>query len=306
LNLGTKITVAHRFGLLLKKIELRPADAKTYYGHRISVTKRLQKCFTANRIVPIGSASRGTSIRHFSDIDLMLVLSVKEVRWGDYWKSSNTVLKNIRDQLQDRYTTTEVGRDGQAIVVYFADGQYPVDVVPAVYTNSVAINFTGTEIKSYPVFKIPDGEGGWMDTSPLAHSKYLNLQNLRSRGKLYNVIKLVKFWRSCRLLPIPLNSFHIELLLAKQQICIGAKTYSRCVYEALTELDGRECRALQDPINISGLVKAANTNAKRESAQAAVAFSAQHALSAITAEEDGDIAEALRQWNIVFNGQFPK
>lgn len=278
---------------------------KTYRSHCVSVTKRLKKSFITNRVVPIGSQSRETSVRGVSDVDLMLVLNIREVRWGDEWKLSSTVLNNVRDQLQDRYTSTEIGRDGQAIVVDFADGQYPVDVVPAVYVGSAPVNLIGNEIKNYPVFKIPDGEGWWMETSPLAHTRYLNLQNLRSRKKLYNVVKLVKFWRSCRFPHVPLSSFHVELLLAKQEVCLGAKTYGQCLYEALAEIRDRSARALQDPINISGLVNSAATEAKRERIQDAVSFSATHALSALVAEEAGDTNEALRQWDIVFNGQFP-
>ena len=32
---------------------------------------------------------------------------------------------------------------------------------------------------------------------------------------------------------------------------------------------------------------------------------AQHADSALNAEREGTIREALRQWDLVFNGQFP-
>jgi hypothetical protein len=235
----------------------------------------------------------------------MLVLNIGEVRWGDGWKLSSTVLNNVRDQLQDRYTSTEIGRDGQAIVVDFADGQYSVDVVPAVYVGSTPVSFIGNVVRNYPVYKIPDGEGWWMETSPLAHTRYLNLHNLRSRQKLYNLVKLVKFWRSCRFPHVPLSSFHVELLLAKQGICLGAKTYGQCLYEALAEIRDRAARALQDPINISGLVKAAATEVKQERILDAVSFSAAHAFSALKAEEAGDTKEALRQWDIVFNGQFP-
>src|SRR5262245_4490232 len=43
--------------------------------------------------------------------------------------------------------------------------------------------------------------------------------------------------------------------------------------------DSRESRALQDPLNISGLVKAANTDAKRVRIEDAVNFSLRHAAS---------------------------
>lgn len=306
MSLRTTIAVASRFRVLLERTALRTTDTTTYEGHRISVTKRLQKSFAVNRVEAIGSHARKTSVRDVSDIDLMLILSVNEVKWGNYWKSSDTVLKNVRNQLQDRYTATEVGRDGQAVVVQFADGKYPVDIVPAVYVGSSPIRFIGNEIKNYPVFEIPDGEGDWMPTSPQAHTKYLNAQNLRTQGKLYNTTKLIKYWRSCRLPNIPLNSFHLELLLAQEEICVGAKTYAMCLYKALALLNRRECRALQDPLGVSRLVKASNTEAKREKTQAAIAYSADHARRALVATGEGKTVEAVRQWDVVFNGHFPK
>jgi len=49
----------------------------------------------------------------------------------------------------------------------------------------------------------------------------------------------------------------------------------------------------------SGYIKATNTEAKRERAIAAVDD------SAFMLTVPGDTAEAVRQWNIVFNGNFP-
>jgi len=298
--------VAKRFLELIDRTLLSSKDIETYRSHCNSLERRLRRCFTTNKIQPIGSSSRGTSVRNVSDIDLMLVLNVNEVRWRGRWISSHTVLKNVREKLLGRYTTTEVNRDGEAIVVNFADGIYPVDIVPAVYTHSAPVKLNSTEVENYPVFRIPDGEGGWMLTSPFAHTKYLNLQNRRCGRKLYSVVRLLKFWCSTRNPRIPLNSFHVELLLASRGICIGAKTYGQCLYDAFADLDSRECRALQDPISISGLVKASGTDPKKVRAQDAISSSLRHAASALDAEDAGDTLEALRQWNIVFNHQFPK
>lgn len=103
-----------------------------------------------------------------------------------------------------------------------------------------------------------------------------------------------------------MNSFHVELLLAQANVCSGIKTYGQCLFDAFQLLADRECRALQDPIGISGLVRAANTEAKREKVQAAVADSAFHAVKALLAEAQGDTREAVDQWDLVFDGNFPR
>ncbi len=227
----------------------------------------------------------------------MLVLKVSEIRWGGSLKSSSTVLSEVRNQLRGRFYRTEVGRDGQAVVVDFADGggEHPVDVVPAFFVK----------VEKFPVFCIPDGEGRWIETSPQAHGKYIAQGDASCAGKLKRVAKLIKYWRVCRLAQIPLNSFHLELLLAQEGTCIGVKTYGQCLAQAFQLLASRNCRALQDPIGISGWIKAANTEAKQGQVQAAVQDSAIHALRALVAEQAGQTEEAIHQWDMVFNGKFP-
>jgi hypothetical protein len=293
------MTVAAHFGELLKRIEPTARDRLIYQTHEKTVRQRLETVFRTNRVVRVGSYSRGTSIRHTSDVDLMLVLKREEVRWGGQLKSSTTVLNSVRTQLSDRYFQTDVRRDRQAVVVRFRNNQYPVDIVPAAYDHH------GGDT-TYPIFIIPDGNGGWLETSPLAHNKFIKDADAASSRKLTRTAKLIKYWRYCREPRIPLNSFHVELLLADENICAGAKSYAVCFNNALWALANRECQPLEDPVGISGLIEAANTEPMRGKAQAAVLSSAQRTYNAVMAEQAGDVTEALRLWEIVFNHRFTK
>ena len=227
----------------------------------------------------------------------MLKLRAGERRWGDYRKSSSTVLNKVRLQLQGRFTSTAIGRDRQAVVISFAGG-HRVDVVPAFYG--------GQGPHGYPIYQIPDGGGGWMDTSPQAHNSYIKRENARSLGKLKNVAKLIKFWRTRRKTHVPLNSFYLELLLAEEGVCLGAKSYERCLHEAFALLAGRRCRALRDPLGISDPVPATNTDAKRRSVQKAVELAAGQCYRALAAEDKGREAEASRLWHLVFKLPYRK
>ena len=115
----------------------------------------------------------------------------------------------------------------------------------------------------------------------------------------------MKFWRECREFRIPLSSFHIEILLAYEQVCKVATPYADCMLEILRSLARRECRAIRDPYKIAGNIPAVKTDAQRERALASVTDSRNQAESAVNAEARGDINEARRQWDIVFNGRFP-
>jgi hypothetical protein len=234
-----------------------------------------------------------------SDIDLLLILKREEVRWGEGYKSSSTILDHVRNELLNRYPTTPVVRDVHAVVVRFADNQHPVDVVPGFYLqHGGAMN--------YPIFAMPDSRGGWMRTSPQSHNKFINDADLQSGGKLKRVAKLIKFWRGCRTPRIPLNSFHVELLLAQEKVCLGPMSYALCLNNAFAKLANRQCQPLEDPIGVSGQVPAAYTEDKRRRAQEAVYGSAKRAYNALQAERSGDMREALRLWDLVFHGSFPK
>ena len=93
--------------------------------------------------------------------------------------------------------------------------------------------------------------------------------------------------------------------LAESHVSSGVKTYARCMFELLDVLTARRCAALQDPLAISGLVGAVRTDAQREMAFRSISASREHALKALHAEQLGRTSEALAQWNIVFNGNFP-
>lgn len=286
-----------RFHLLLSQINPTARERQVFEKHRKSVKARLTSVFPAYQVETFGSYSRGSSVRASSDIDLMLKLRAGERRWGDYRKSSATVLNNVRLELRGRFTTTVIGRDRHAIVISFAGG-HRVDVVPAFYGGQGA--------HSNPIYQIPDSRGGWMDTSPQAHNRYLRGENASSLGKLINVAKLIKFWRTRRKVHVPLNSFHLELLLAEAGLCRGAKSYERCLHESFALLAIRGCRALVDPLGISDPVQAANTEAKRKSVQRAVERAVDQSYRALVAEDNGKVEEASRLWHLVFKIPYRK
>ncbi len=296
------MSVSDQFRTLLDRLQPTPLEQSQYERHTKTVRTRLKAVFDNSIVEQIGSHSRGSAVRSVSDLDLLFRLPVGYARRAGRLVHSDTILKNVRDELMDRYTKTSVRRDGQAVVIGFADGNFSVDLVPAVFEGMIHVEVLR---KQRPVYLIPDGNRGWLRTSPSAHNDFIAVTDTTSGGKLTYVAQLLKFWRNCRTPPLPFSSFHIDLVLADSNICAGVKSYSTCVAAALGLLAGRSCRALQDPLGISGLVGTAGTEAKLEKVSAAIAHAASHARSALGAEAHSDMAEAYRQWNIVFNGRFP-
>jgi hypothetical protein len=153
---------------------------------------------------------------------------------------------------------------------------------------------------------MPDGDGGWMKASPDAHRAYINEADTQAVGKLRGTARIMKYWRSCRSPMIPLSSFHIEMVLAQERICTGAKSYASCFTELLMKLAARECSALHDPLGIAGNIPAVKVPSLHQRTTDAVRSSRDHAKSAQDNDYWGSTAEARRQWDIVFNGSFPR
>ena len=198
--------------------------------------------------------------------------------------------------MAERYPNSHVYKDGIAIAVSFSDGLH-VDVVPGVFDSMFK--------EKWPVYLIPDGSGTWMQTSPSLYDAYLSDANTASGSKMIYVAQLMKFWRECREPRIPLSSFHIEMVLAHEEVCKGVKSYADCMLEILRSLARRECRAMRDPYGIAGNIPAVKTASQRERALASVTNSRDHAESAVSADLRGDLAEARRQWDIVFKTKVP-
>jgi hypothetical protein len=126
----------------------------------------------------------------------------------------------------------------------------------------------------------------------------------RSGGKLPRVIKLIKWWARERWSPIPLKSFHIEMVLANEELGVGAASYAQLTAAAFWVLAGRKARALRDPSGLSGLIPAVATDAQKARATAALRRAATLARDAVEAEAAGDTRRAVRLWNSLFNGSF--
>lgn len=288
--------ISFLFNKLIRSIAPIPIEvmrAKRQYG---GIRSRLFKSFKTVRIISIGSHAKGTAIKTFSDLDILFVIRKSDLAWGGGLISSDTLLDKIRDELQERYPLTETRRDKQAVVVQFGGGDHAVDVVPAIFHSPFRIG--------HPIYLIPDGAGDWLPTAPDAQLKRLKTADGKIGNKLRKIIQLIKWWKYSREPANPLNMMHLEAFLISSEMERIA-SYSRLLTEALVMLSGRRGRAIRDPLGISGLIPIAKTDSQREKVMSGLNYAADHALNALEAEEEGNRAEAIRQWKIVFNDAFP-
>lgn len=265
--------------------------------HRASVKARMDKAFALHSMRDIGSHCRGTAIRQFSDLDLMVVLRKEEVTWGGSVVSSHTVIQRVLAELRGRFVASDVRRDGLAATIGFGSTKQNLDVVPAVFSR-----FDKNGLR--PVFLIPDGRGGWTETSPQVHDRYFAKAQETSGNKLRKVSQLIKWWKHARSSSLPIRSFYADMVLSAHGTCTGAKTYGQCLHEFFTVLSNGGCGALPDPCRISGNIAATNTEPQRQSLLTSVEYALTHSRAALVAQQRQDSREANRQWNLLFNGCF--
>jgi predicted nucleotidyltransferase len=281
------------FAGLIRKLAPTATEISQIQQHINTVQSTIKNKYNVKRYMVIGSHSRQSAIRNHSDVDLFAVFAREDATWGDNLIKSDTALANLRQALTTRYWNTDIGRDGQAIVVSFSG--VSVDVVPGV--------FWGWSKQSRPVYLMPDGKGWWRQTSPESHNKYIETASATSRHKLKYVAQMLKFWRICRSPMIPIKSFHIEMLLASQGTTVGIKSYGECLRDTFGVLWQRKCAGLQDPLGISGIIECCGSGPQTARALQAIGESYDQAQRACQAEINNNYTEAKRLWSLVFNNK---
>ena len=278
--------------------EIQPAErdvarARARFG---AVRVRLSRNFQIADARIIGSHARDTAVDRFSDVDLLIMLKRSEARWGQNDVSSTTILDRFRRELDQKYVHTKVGRDGQAIVVHFEKGNAMLDVVPAVFRR----------FEKAPIYVIPNGTGGWLESSPLAHNQFFRRADTDSEGRLTRTSRLLKWWKYSRTPATPVSSFYLDMTLASSKICRNVKSYSHSVALALSHLADRNGQALNDPTGLCGEITATATEPQLDRYRQIVSSSALNARLALVHEWTGDFERANSLWQRVFNGAFLK
>ncbi|WP_377157802.1 nucleotidyltransferase [Roseateles sp. UC29_93] len=288
-----------QFNMLALASRIQPLDSELSAAklHCASVRARLEKAFAVSAVQNIGSHCRGTAIRRHSDLDVMVVLRKEEVLWGGKLVSSDTVIQNVLAELRGRFTTSAIRKDGLAATLAFGSTRQSLDVVPAVFSRF-------DKGSQRPVYLIPDGAGGWFETSPQIHDRFFAAAQLASGNKLRKVSQLVKAWKHARAGSLPIRSFYADMVLAASGVCVGAKMYGQCLHDFFAVLSRGVCGYLQDPCGIAGQITATDTQAQRQALVTAIEYACSHAAAALSAQARNNVQESNRQWNLVFNGTF--
>lgn len=156
-----------------------------------NITKRLNSDFwsttsdTAHRFY-VGSYGRNTAIHGTSDIDMIFRLPPSVYRQYDSHRGNgqSALLQVVRASVTKTYPATDIGADGQVIVVSFGDGTR-FDLVPAF------VNKDGS-------YTYPDSNSGgsWKKTNPKPEIAAIRKRNEACNGNLIPLCRMMRAWKT--------------------------------------------------------------------------------------------------------------
>lgn len=289
-------TVDQGFQIFLNWLEPLASERAKAVSHRDSVKSCLVKNFECYDFRETGSFGNGTGIRHYSDVDYFASIPGKILT-----ENSANFLRKLKSALQSTFWNTQgIEVNSPAVVIPF--GKYAsedMEVTPCAYSG-----MTNTVLGNFPKYEIPDGNGGWMYSSPQAHNAYVKKIDERLGGKLKPLIKFVKAWKFMN--NVPVISFYIELRVTSIMSNYSlVPSYDEMLYVIFKELHRLQLASMQDPMRISGLIPASKSLAQKTNALSRLETALSRSEKAYVARQKGNLDNAFYYWNLLFSDQFP-
>ena len=162
-----------------------------------NIAKRLNTDFwsttsdTAHRLY-VGSYGRNTAIQGTSDVDMIFELPSSIYLQYDRYRGNgqSALLQAVRTSVMRKYPVTNIGADGQVVVVSFGD-DIRFDLVPAF------ANGDGS-------FKHPDSNdgGSWKTTNPKPEIEAIRSRNADCNRNLIPLCRMMRAWKAKMTVPI--------------------------------------------------------------------------------------------------------
>ena len=284
-------TVNQGFNVFLMKLTPTATESEKAKTHRASIKTCLETKFNMSRFFRTGSFGHGTSISGYSDVDYFAEIPTSKLK-----EKSATTLSEVRDALDERFPKTGVRVNCPAVLIPFGtDAKEGTEVIPANYCKDTT--------EGYKLYGIPDCEDGWMHSSPDAHTAYVKQIDDSLNGKVKPLIRFIKAWKYYR--SVPIASFYLELRVTKYAAGKSSIDYDRDVKSVFSHLHEIDLADMQDPMGISGYIKPCSTTTKLDDAKSKLSTAKTRAQKAYDANKAGNVKEAFRLWNQLYNEKFP-
>lgn len=140
----------------------------------------------------VGSYGRGTSVKGFSDVDMLMRLPYETyVQYNNYvGNGQSALLQKVKSAVQKTYSSTDVGGDGQVVVVKFTDG-IKFEIVPAFLNKDDSFTYSDS-----------NNGGKWRTCNPIAEISAINASNNQHNKKVKHLVRIMKAWKVKNNVPI--------------------------------------------------------------------------------------------------------
>lgn len=162
-----------------------------------AITRRLNTDFwtttsDTSHSLYVGSYGRNTAINGFSDLDMIFRLPYSEYeKYNNYsGNGQSALLQAVRTSIKKTYSVTNIGADGQVVVIPFDDG-LTFELVPAFINKDDS-------------FTYPDSNDGgrWRTTNPKPEIEAIRTRNSECNGNLVFLCRMLRAWKKKWSVPI--------------------------------------------------------------------------------------------------------
>jgi len=191
------------FSTFCKNIQV--ADGGTISSRYKAITKRLNTDFwdttsDTSHSLYVGSYGRNTAIDGFSDLDMIMQLPYSKYKqYNEYnGNGQSALLQEVKNSLKKTYSSTDVGGDGQVVVISFTDG-ITFEIVPAFVNDNDSYTF-------------PDSNNGgsWKTTNPKPEIKAIRDRNSACNSNLVPLCRMMRAWK--RKWEVPIGGLLVDTL----------------------------------------------------------------------------------------------
>lgn len=230
----------------------------------------------------IGSLTRGSALRGLDSLDVLVVAGP-----GTWASDPSEAIRSLAHQLGSALRVRSwPKRIGAFAEVNGADAG--VVFIPA---------FPVVRAVGEAVLAIPGPFGGWIQSTPLAHAKFLAQAHQRAGRGLADVVRLLRTWSLLRDRAGALQPFPMELLVAASRACAPSALLPVCLSEAFVALQ-RAIDAggtVRDPLGCVDRIELVDP-VHRPEVEEEVCRARELAEEALVLEVRGHMAEAIRHW----------
>ena len=179
--------IAEDFNFFCKNLTIK--NHTSIFARYKNVTRRLNIDFwnsfsDTNHSLFVGSFGRDTAIG-VSDLDMIFILpSAVYYQYSSYlYNGQSALLQKVKNSIRLTYPRTEIGGDGQVVVVSFSDGM-KFEVVPVFKKENNSF-----------IYPDSNNDGRWKITNPKPEIKVIALRNVLCNGNLKRLCKMMRAWK---------------------------------------------------------------------------------------------------------------